>query len=55
MSPALAVATAELHVRLDRLQREVERPAPPPRLPVASVFERYAAFCRRVNAERGQS
>jgi hypothetical protein len=52
MSPTLAVATAELHVRLDRLKREVERPVPPPRPPVFTVLDRYAALVKRVRAER---
>jgi hypothetical protein len=52
---SLSVATAELHVRLDRLKREVDRPVPPPRPPVFTVLEKYDALCRRVRAGRGQS
>jgi len=50
-SPALAVATAELSIRLDRLQREVERPLPA----LTTVLDRYEELCRRIRAERGQS
>ena len=54
-SPALAVATAELSVRLDRLKREVERPLPPPRAPGETVLDAYAALCRSLRAERGRT
>jgi len=53
-SPALAVATAELSIRLDRLQREVERPLPR-HAAGETVLDAYAELCRRLRAERGQS
>lgn len=52
---ALAVATVELRVRLDRLERENARPVPPPRETPSGVFERYEILCRRMRVERGQS
>jgi hypothetical protein len=47
---SLSVATAELHVRLERLKREVDRPVPLPR----DVFALYEELCRRVRAQRVQ-
>ena len=55
MSPSLAVATAELSLRLDRLERETARPVPPPRAPVVNVLAKYERLCLRVRAARGLS
>ena len=49
---SLAVATAELRLRLDRLKMVNARPAPAPRPPVFTVVDRYDALCRRTRAQR---
>lgn len=50
MSPTLAIATVELHLRLDRLERELHRPVPEPHQ-ATTTLDRYDALCRRMRAE----